>query len=154
MQIQASGTRPVEIVRQRRAELHDSMVALEGALAAPASGRRIEWAGGVAAALDRLAVDVERHVEATEGADGIYAEVLVDSPRLVPMVRRLVEDHVGLRADVDRLRRVIRGVLSGDDRAVAEVREDGTDLLSRLSKHRQRGADLVHDAYALDLGGE
>jgi hypothetical protein len=153
MQPQAMTTRPVEVIAQRRAELHESMIALEAALAASAHGRRIEWAAGVSAALERVALDVERHIDATEGPDGMYAEVLADSPRLVPHVRRLTEDHAGIRADVQRLTRRLVEVPAGDDLAIASVREDGTDLLARLSKHRQRGADLVHQAYEIDLGG-
>jgi hypothetical protein len=29
-----------------------------------------------------------------------------------------------------------------------------SDLLHELSRHRQRGADLVYEAYETDIGGE
>ena len=37
---------------------------------------------------------------------------------------------------------------------VDEVRDAGLALLGRLSRHRQRGADLIWDAYQTDIGGE
>jgi hypothetical protein len=33
------------------------------------------------------------------------------------------------------------------------VREDATRLMGHVIKHRQRGADLVYEAYATDIGG-
>ena len=37
---------------------------------------------------------------------------------------------------------------------VDSIRESATTFLGRLSRHRQRGADLVFDAYQTDIGGE
>jgi hypothetical protein len=36
---------------------------------------------------------------------------------------------------------------------LAEARNDLQRLLGRLSRHRQLGADLVWEAYNLDIGG-
>jgi hypothetical protein len=33
------------------------------------------------------------------------------------------------------------------------VRKQGTNLLGRLVRHRQRGADLIYEAYQTDIGG-
>ena len=37
---------------------------------------------------------------------------------------------------------------------VDRVRELGPALLGRLVRHRQRGSDLMFDAYDYDIGGE
>jgi len=37
---------------------------------------------------------------------------------------------------------------------VDRVRDLGTALLGRLVRHRQRGSDLVYEAYQFDIGGE
>ena len=37
---------------------------------------------------------------------------------------------------------------------VARVRGLGTALLGRLVRHRQRGSDLIFEAYQFDIGGE
>ena len=36
---------------------------------------------------------------------------------------------------------------------VAAHREAATRLLDRLARHRQRGSDLIYEAYAVDIGG-
>jgi hypothetical protein len=37
---------------------------------------------------------------------------------------------------------------------VDAVRDLGMALLASLVRHRQRGSDLVYEAYAVDIGGE
>jgi hypothetical protein len=37
---------------------------------------------------------------------------------------------------------------------VDRVRELGTALLARLLRHRQRGSDLIYEAYQAEIGGE
>jgi hypothetical protein len=83
--------------------------------------------------LHRLVSD---HIRLTES--GLYHEVLETSPRLERHVRLLVRDHVVLAE------------------AVAYLGHRGrTGDLKRLwRRHRQRGADLLHAAYAVDIGGE
>ena len=36
---------------------------------------------------------------------------------------------------------------------LAGHREAATRLLDRLVRHRQRGSDLIYEAYAVDIGG-
>lgn len=43
---------------------------------------------------------------------------------------------------------------SADVDDVDRIRDLGTALLGRLVRHRQRGFDLVFDAYDFDIGGE
>ena len=42
---------------------------------------------------------------------------------------------------------------AGDALSVDEARDEIQRLLGRLVKHRQRGADLVWEAYTRDIGG-
>lgn len=140
----------LEDLRQRRAELRDAMTALEHALAGPATGDPARWASRVQAAMVELSADLGTHVEITESPDGLYPELLQVAPRLSEPVAKLIREHVTLRATVDDL-------LSALDRRppdVEQVREGGTSLLSSLSHHRQRGADLVYEAYEVDIGGD
>jgi hypothetical protein len=44
--------------------------------------------------------------------------------------------------------------LGGVPRCNRGVRAAATSLLARLARHRQRGADLVFEAYQVDVGGE
>ncbi|HET6753975.1 MAG TPA: hypothetical protein VFH23_08495, partial [Jiangellaceae bacterium] len=57
----------IEALRVRRAELSESMSALEQALAAPAPGRRDAWAQRVHVALVELVSDFREHIAIAEG---------------------------------------------------------------------------------------
>jgi hypothetical protein len=142
----------LEELRRHRAELRDSMSALEQALAAPVPGRAEAWAERVHVALVELSADLREQIEMTEGADSLYRAVLTTAPRLSFAVTRLSGEHAALTTLVDDLLTCVTepAVDGREDR----VRELGTTLIGRLIRHRQRGADLVYEAYTADIGGE
>ena len=86
----------------------------------------------------------------TEGPDGLYAELLDHAPRLTRQVQVLVREHAAVAATMSGLQRRI----DTPDVRVEDLRTWASDLLRELSRHRQRGADLVYEAYATDIGGE
>lgn len=140
-------------IRRRRSELRESMSALELALSAPArAGHTSAWVERVHAALLELSGDLRQHVALTEGPDGLYQDLLRTAPRLTGPVGVLTADHAVLD---DRLRHLLALV---DPQAATEdverVRALGTALLGRIVRHRQRGADLVYEAYEVDVGGD
>ncbi len=94
--------------------------------------------------LDRLYTE---HIRLTEGADGLYAEVLDSSPRLARYVRLLIRDHV-LIAEAFAVLRECAG------EPAPTLRRRTADLEALWCRHRQRGADLLHAAYITDIGGE
>ena len=65
---------------------------------------------------------------------------------------RLTHDHARIRGLVDELLARVRGQEGDGD--VDHVRELGTTLLGARVRHRPRGADLVFEAYQVDIGGE
>ena len=137
---------------QRRAELRESMSALEFALAAPARSDTVRWSAHVQAALAELAADLREHVTMTEGPEGLYQELIETAPRLSEAMDRLVEEHRIISAAIeDQLATVSSADALGE---VERIREQGTDLLMTLVRHRQRGADLVYEAYEFDIGGD
>ena len=140
----------LEELRRHRAELRESMSALEDALASPAVSDGSRWTQRVEAALAEVAGDFRAHVDITEGPSGLHVELLEASPRLAGAVADLTRDHllIGGRID-DLLARV-----AGPDGTADDVRTAATALLGRLVRHRQRGADLVFEAYEFDIGGE
>lgn len=142
----------LEALRRQRAELRGSMSALELALAAPAPSGQVRWAERVHVALVELSADFREHIAVTEGHDGLYADVLATAPRLSDAVARLARDHTRIKDQVDDLLARVRTPESRED--VDKVRDLGTMLLGVLVRHRQRGSDLVYEAYELDLGGE
>ena len=140
----------LEEVRRRRAELRESMGAVEHALAAP--GLEAGWAERVHVALVELSGDFGTHLDVTEGPDGLYRELLKTAPRLSGAVSRLTLEHTVIKDLLDYLiSEVGEPDLTTD---VDRVRERGTALLVRLVRHRQRGSDLIYEAYTADIGGE
>ena len=81
---------------------------------------------------------VAEHLSVTEGEHGLYAEIVAADPRLSAAVASLLHEHTDLRRALDR------GL---NDQTVAE-------LGRRFDRHRQRGNDLMYEAYVVDLGGE
>ena len=142
----------LDALRRRRAELGGSMAALEQALAQPSSGRHSAWAERVDVALVELSADFAEHVAVTEGSDGLHDAVLASTPRLSHSIRRLVAEHTAIKGLIGELLAGVRPPVAADD--VDTVLELATALLARLVRHRQHGADLIHEAYQFDIGGE
>lgn len=142
----------LEGLRRHRAELRESMSALEDALAGPARADRARWVERVHVALVELSGDFREHIDITEGPDGLYRDLLTTSPRLSDAVASLTREHVVISGQVDHLLARVTAPDAVED--VDRVRGLGTALLGRLVRHRQRGSDLVFEAYEFDIGGE
>jgi hypothetical protein len=142
----------LDTLRQRRAELRESLSALEHALAAPAPDRAGPWAERVQVALVELSADIGAHVEVTEGVEGLHPAVLASAPRLSHAVEALSREHGEFLRLIEDL--IACAAQVADEAAVEDLRHRGTALLGRLARHRQRGADLVHEAFEADVGGE
>jgi hypothetical protein len=142
----------VDELRRRRAELRESISALELALAGPSPGVEARWAERVHVPLVELSADFGAHVDITEGPGGLYHELLQTAPRLSGSVAALTREHVLIRGLVNDL---LDGVSTpGDTEDVNRVRDLGTALLERMLRHLQRGSDLVFEAFQIDIGGE
>ena len=102
-------------------------------------------------ALVELSADLREHVDVTEGRDGLYVDILATTPRLAGAVERLTQEHQQINELVADL--LARTDVPGSD-DVDQVRDLGTTLLGKLVSHRQRGSDLVFEAYEFDVGGE
>jgi hypothetical protein len=139
-------------LRRARAELGGSMAALEQALSAPTSGGHAAWAEPVVVALVELSADFDEHVVVTEGSGGLHDAVLEAAPRLSKFILRLAGEHAVISRLIRDVLVRVRLLVAADE--IDGVRELGTTLLGRLARHRQRGADLIHQAYQVDLGGE
>src|SRR5215211_4716702 len=83
----------LEAARARRGDLHRALLDLERALAGAARGRAQAWADSVRATLVRVRETFTAHIEVTEGAAGLYQEVLAQAPRLSGAVNRLQVEH-------------------------------------------------------------
>jgi hypothetical protein len=142
----------VDELRRRRAELLGSMRAVEQALAAPAPGRQAHWAERLHVGLVELAADFREHINITEGPEGVYGDLLVTAPRLQGAVTGLTHEHALITDQIETL--ISRSGAAHIGENVDTLREGGTALLARLLRHRQRGSDLIFEAYQADIGGE
>lgn len=109
------------------------------------------WGEAVHAALVMIADDFGAHVEVTEGPGGLHQAILTGDLRLANAVEALTAEHGQLAEEVATLVADSRAPVTPND--VDDLREGATRLLGHLLRHRQRGADLIYEAYATDVGG-
>ncbi|MEV0268711.1 MAG: hypothetical protein HOV71_14090 [Hamadaea sp.] len=103
------------------------------------------WTHRVVAGVQALREELLAHVRDTEGPGGAYAKVLRDAPRLAPGVQALVEDHRAILAALD-------ASPPTEPMDVDRLRAWARHLVEDVSSHRQRGANLLYEAYCTDLG--
>ena len=139
--------------RRRRADIHRALVQAEEAISGPALGRETDWAREVIDAFAALRETIEEHIEVTERSEGLYEEILHKAPRMAEAVRRLREEHPLMRDKTSEAITRLRTTPVGAMWPLEEARDDLQRLLGRIVKHRQLGADLVWEAYNLDIGG-
>lgn len=121
------------------------MIDLEHAVTAPSGTDPDGWARQAGSAADMLHVAFDRHVEATERTGGFLDSVVADAPRLAHACDQLRDEHTSLGKQLATL---------GDSARTAtrdEVLAEAVDVLSALTRHRHRGADLVYEAYSVDI---
>ena len=143
--------------RRKRERLHGSLVRAEATIAKPAPGRVPDWTNAAYKALIDLRDAFESHIAATESPGGLYQEILTAAPRLAGTVSRLGDEHPVILAAIGeqlgRLERMESATDLPDDEGVGEVRDGVQRVLGQVVRHRQHGADLVWEAYNLDIGG-
>jgi hypothetical protein len=136
------------VARRHRVALLHSIQSFERALASPAGDPG--WRPRVSTRLHGLRGAFAEHIVVTEGSDGLYAELLDHAPRLARCVHVLVREHAAVATAMSALQRRV----DQPGPSVEDLRAWSSDLLRELSRHRQRGADLVYEAYETDIGGE
>ena len=128
----------LDAVRVRRGDLYESVLALERALAVPAGDAQEAWAAMLAA-----------HIRGTEGPEGLFEQIRDEAPHLLNAVDKLGSQHEPLAAAADALADRLGQVSSDED--VDEVRDRTLGLLRDLLEHRHHGAELLYDAYQVDI---
>ena len=132
--------------KQRRIELKTAVSNVETAAASPAASPG--WTATLLEELDDLRIAFDQHVEEVEGVDGLLAEVVEFAPRLANKVKRVEAEHPPI---VEHIERAIEAVRVSDD--AEQSRAASLDVLAAIVRHRQSGADLVYEAYSVDIGG-
>lgn len=143
----------LSVAGRQRAVLLDAAAGLEFAISSPV-GRGISWGEHVDGELHRLRGALADHTRAVEADDGILADIVRQAPRLSNLVALMKKEHDEMDARIVEIIQMLGTLPSDDlDAATEEIRDITLELLGRLSRHRQKGADLVYRAYDVDIGG-
>ena len=91
----------------------------------------------------------ERHIAQVEGANGLFDDIMASTPRLSAEMSGLRQEHHTLTTSWQRALEMANADTDPDPDI---LRRRINALLGRLAIHRQRGSELVFDAYNLDVG--
>ena len=148
-EVQDRNREVLDALRIRRDRLYDAVLDLERALSVPAGDHPREWAADVGAVLTRLQTVLAAHVAETEDDGGFFDGVREHAPHLLHAVDVLRAEHGLLVESTTAL--VAHAAVTDSDTAVEDVRDEAVELIRRLLRHRHRGAELVYDAYSVDI---
>lgn len=138
---------------RRRADLRQALVQVEQAISSPAVGRETDWTKEVVRGLQDLGHTLQEHIEVTERTGGLYEEITQRAPRLSGKIELLREEHPEIRDATSALLTKLETTSIGQTWELSDARNELQRLLGRIVRHRQLGADLVWEAYNLDIGG-
>jgi hypothetical protein len=149
----ATGGEAVEAARRQREVLRKAMIELEAAVAS--ASRAPSWIGGLEHRLEKLQAALNHHISEVESAEGLITQILEYAPRLSNHAEILYADHRRLVVQARQALELLHSFgREPDTDGVSALRDAVLDLLGQLSRHRQRGVDLVYDAYDVDIGGQ
>lgn len=109
-----------------------------------------ELAEQLGSSLERLAFAWVRHVADTEAPEGLLSDLAEKAPRLCPAVEELRHDH---RALAEELRALRLRVKAEDGHPTAPTCQEIGSLLQMMVHHDEMGAELIWEAYNVDIGG-
>jgi hypothetical protein len=148
----ASGDDAFERSRAHRQGVRRASLDLEEAIARPAGQDAGKWSTDTAARCQTLIEAFRYHVRESEGPDGLLPEIVTTAPRLAHAVDEVKQEHQSLLVEMNRLHAAAG---TGGLVDVEAVRREALMLLQALAAHRQRGSDLIYEAYLVDVeGGE
>jgi len=135
--------------REHRRGVRRASIDLEEVLARPI-GSAGDWYGDVAVRVRALAEAFRHHVEQSEGPEGLLPQIVGAEARLVPAVEVVKREHQALLSEMSRLEAATSRSQGADEQA---VRSGSLRLLHHVATHRQRGSDLIYQAYCVDVEG-
>jgi hypothetical protein len=149
MDLQERNRAALAAVQERRDEFYEGILELERAIATPAGDEALAWAADTAGAVEAMRGVLADHIAETEAPGSFYDDVIEHSPHLVNAAKKLQAEHLPLVAALEALALELAAV--SDDDGVEAAREAAVELIKALLLHRHRGAELVYDAYNVDV---
>jgi len=123
---------------------------LDSALATASVGRESPWSLELTHRLNVLREAFGNHVVVTESPTGFLSEIVDRAPRLAHTVDKLRLEHASITAAIDRASVAVQ--LAGENPShVEDARKSVLELLHKLALHRQKGAEVVYEAYEVDI---
>jgi hypothetical protein len=147
----------VEEAAAKAARDHEEILSavhrLEAALASPAPGRETAWKHRAGAALVGVLDSLNVHRESAENEGGVIAEAeaLLGRPPALAAARN---QHVQMLKEGGELLADIEGRCDDPKLSCEAVRDRAWRLASALRNHQALEADLILEAFDLDIGGE
>jgi hypothetical protein len=138
---------------RRPGDMRHAVVQTEQAIARTATEGLDDWTREVSSALKQMREAIDEHIRLTEGPEGLHDEIRLKAPRLSAQIKRLQRDHPILHARVRELIALLDRPGIGDHWSLDEARSDIRRLLRMAERHSQSTADVVWEAYHLDIGG-
>ena len=138
-------------VAQRRSKLEESMQLVEREAAAPSG--RAAWLDDLRNAVRQLEAAVHHHISHVEAPDGLLEQIVERAPRLQRSVEGTRTHHAVLAHSISDLLALLTPSTGDESVPVAQIRADVIEILNELARHRQDGADLIYEAYDVDIGG-
>jgi hypothetical protein len=147
--VSRDNTTSLDAIRLQRDALYEAILGVEVAVTRPATGRVAEWLDGTRRPFEKLERMFNLHLRATEAADGLFESVLDEAPRLANAVARLRAEHEDLGAGIASARERLRTAQTEEH--VEAARAALLGVVHGLLTHRHRGAELVYEAFNVDL---
>jgi septal ring factor EnvC (AmiA/AmiB activator) len=155
-----SGTRTLgstqqEAIATNRTDRKRSLAALhvlEACAAKPAPGRETDWLARVRAALEALADALDEQEQNSAVSDSTLSDIEQEDPRLRNRVMQLRRRHHETQLRVGQLRTQLDDQPTADGIDFADIRRRLERLAGELRYQQAREADLVYEAYTVDLG--
>ena len=132
---------------RRRTELEQALQNVEKAAAAPAA--HDTWGPDLASAVRQLQSALNHHIAEVEAPQGLLEQIVEKAPRLQRVVESTRHHHAVLAHSIADLLEAIEG----GEAPAGDIRVDVIEILNDFARHRQDGADLIYEAYDVDIGG-
>ncbi|QEG24692.1 hypothetical protein [Mariniblastus fucicola] len=130
---------------------------LEACLGQAAPGRETEWQQEVNRALDLLLAAMKESRECVQRDDGLIEEIKLEKPYLLKRIKNLRAEFDGLFNQAAALQDQMKDASDKDSSETqqigfADLRQRMSWLLSALRHHQAKEADLVYEAFNVDIG--
>lgn len=132
---------------RRRTELEEALRSVEKAAAAPAAHET--WGPDLVSNVKSLMTALNHHIVEVEAPQGLLEQIVEKAPRLQRAVESTRNHHAVLAHAISDL----IDLIEGGEATAADIRVDVIEILNDFARHRQDGADLIYEAYDVDIGG-